>query len=248
VSQTALPLISRTFTLSHGSAIDVRKLYPLIEELREKTGRRLVLAPSSTLPVRAQITSGRYEKRVLVAYRVEKGKTGDLAHEILRAIQMGSAEWDKVAPIPVDKQDGGAAAAARWIQELVNDAWIEERMRAMGIRTRIHNDIMDANLETLERDARPFPSIEDPKLRLIYSMAQYASFLLTRDAASYGRKGERLERHYRELDPQAMSLGIRAAEIVRQHGCLTPVTAGKASQAIIELSGMSKRIRIQEVP
>lgn len=225
--------------------IDIKRLYPLIDELRQTTGKRLALSPSTTLAIRAQVTSEPYDKKVIVSYRPDKCRTGDIAHEILRSVQAGSQDWGRASPIPVDSFDKRSLAAANWIQTVVNDVWVEERLRRLGTRSRIHNDIMDANLETLERDERPYPGIADPNMRQIYSTFQYASFLLTRRFVPYGRKGDLFHKFYSEREPRALNLGIRAAHIVRRHRCLSPITAARAAEELIHLSAMGKRLRLQ---
>jgi len=225
--------------------VDIKRLYPLIEELRRKTGRRIALSPSSTLAVRAQLASEPYAKKVVVSYRVDSSTTGDVAHEILRAIQIGSTDWEKACPVPIDRFDKDSELVASWIQTLVNDVWVEDRIRRLAMRSKIHNEVLDTNLETLERDEMPYPGIEDSHHRLIYSMIQFASFLVTRKRISYGRRGELFERFYREREPKAMNVAITAAKIVRRHGCLSPKTAALATEELIQLAGMDDRLRLR---
>lgn len=191
------------------------------------------------------MTSDQRQKKVHVAYHPDKCATGDLAHEILRAIQTVSPKWRKTVPKAIGESDLDATSVSSWIWTVVGDGWVEKRLKEFRMRAdETHKDILAANLESLRRDSPPYAHIEEPRARLIYSSLQYSLFLQTHPTIDYGEDGLTFERLYRERDPSAAELGHNASEVISRFRCHTPDEVRAAMGELIQLLGLMKRLSL----
>ncbi|HID17826.1 TPA: hypothetical protein EYP26_06000 [Candidatus Bathyarchaeota archaeon] len=203
----------------------------LLDEVKARTGKKLVLIPRGDIPVRAAVVEGAGEKRIAIQYSPERCEAGDLAHELLRAIRLNDKEWRKMAPAGLEGR-----RASGWIEALVHTPWILLELRRRGLSSSgILMDNFEAALQYLETEDPPYCHVEDPKLRLVFSAVNYALYLLTKDSVDYGERGVAFGLLYRMKDPTALKLGEEAAKIVKDNGCLTLKEAERAMKEIFKL-------------
>lgn len=202
-----------------------------MDEVKARTGKKLVLIPRGDIPVRAALVEGAGEKRIAIQYSPEKCEAGDLAHELLRAIRLNDKGWRRAVPASLEGR-----RAAGWIEALVHTPWILLELRRRGLSSSgILMDNFEANLQYLEAEDPPYCHVEGSKLRLAFSAINYAFYLLTKDSVDYGERGVAFELLYRMKDPTALKLGKEAARIVKENGCLTLEEAERAMKEILKL-------------
>jgi hypothetical protein len=204
------------------------KITSLLDEVKFKTGKKLSLIPRSNLPVRASIIEDN-RKKIAIQYSPEKCEAGDLAYELLRAIQLNSQEWIHEISLNIKEEN----EAVRWIKTLVYTPWIMLELKRRGLNSNgIIFDNFEVNLEYLKEEDPPYCHIENPNLRLIFSIVNYAFYLLTKNEIDYGEKGIIYEKLYRMKDPKALELGEKTVEIIKRNKCLTPKEAANALKDI----------------
>jgi len=206
----------------------------LLDEVKTKTKKKLSLIPRSNLPVRAAMIEDSSRKKIAIQYSPEKCEAGDLAYELLRAIQLNSEEWiHPISPFNLKEKN----EAVKWIKTLVYMPWIIFELKRRGLKNfnGIILDNFEVNLEYLKEEEPPYCHIEDLELRLIFSAVNYAFYLLTKNEVDYGEKGVIYEELYRMKDPKALELGEKTAKIIEQNKCLTPKEAANALKDIFLL-------------
>ncbi|MBS7655988.1 hypothetical protein KEJ50_05775 [Candidatus Bathyarchaeota archaeon] len=207
------------------------KIILLLDEVKAKTGKSLSLIPRSNLPVRASLIEEANRKKITIQYSPEKCEPGDLAYELLRAIQLNDKEWlNATSDLKTNNE------AKKWIKTLVYMPWILFELKRRGLTLKgILLDNFEVNLEYLKEEESPYCHIEDLNLRLIFSAVNYAFYLLTKSEVDYGEKGTVYEELYKMKDPKALKLGEETAKIIEKNKCLTPIEAKNALKEIFSL-------------
>jgi len=207
------------------------KIILLLNEVKAKTGKNLSLIPRSNLPVRAALIEEASRKKIIIQYSPEKCETGDLAYELLRAIQLNNKEWvNATSNLKTNNE------AEKWVKTLVYTPWILFELKHRGLNSKgILLDNFEVNLEHLKEGEPPYCYITDLNLRLIFSAVNYAFYLLTKDYVDYGEKGAVYEELYKMKDSKALKLGEETAKIIKKNKCLTPIEAKNALKEIFSL-------------
>ncbi|MBS7659071.1 MAG: hypothetical protein QW487_07530 [Candidatus Bathyarchaeia archaeon] len=204
----------------------------LLDEVKTKTGKTLSLIPRSNLPVRAALIEDSSRKKIAIQYSPEKCEIGDLAYELLRAIQLNDKEWLN-ATFFINKLNN---EDIKWIKTLVYTPWILSELKRRGLTSKgILLDNFEVNFEYLKEEDPPYCHIEDSNLRLIFSAVNYAFYLLTKNEVDYGEKGVTYEELYKTKDPKALKLGEETAKIIEENKCLTPLEVKNALKEIFLL-------------
>jgi hypothetical protein len=216
------------------------RLTLLLDEVKAKTKKKLSLIPRSNLPVRAAMIEDSSQKKIAIQYSPEKCEAGDLAYELLRAIQLNSKEWIYAISFLNLKEEN---EALKWVKTLVYMPWIMFELKRRGLSFNgIILDNFEVNLEYLKEEDPPYCHIEDVKLRLIFSAVNYAFYLLTKNEVDYGGKGAIYEELYRMKDPKALELGEKTTKIIEQNKCLTPEEAANALKNIFLLLNLKEKV------
>jgi len=211
------------------------RLTALLDEARNKTGKKLVLIPRSNLAVRASILNlGR--RKVAIQYSPDKCDVGDLAYELLAVIQESDEEWRRATTVKIVEDE-----VSSLIEALVRTPWILLQLRRRGLASKgIMKDNFEVNLEYLKSETPPYSHLENPKVRTAFSAVSYAMYLITRSEVNYGEKSVTYELLYKMKDPEAMELGEKAAGIVEKNKCLTPREAQEALKKLLTLLKLEK--------
>jgi hypothetical protein len=203
----------------------------LLDEVKAKTGKKLSLIPRSNLPVRAALIETS-KKKITIQYSPEKCEIGDLAYELLRAMQLSDKEWALYLNLDLKINN----EAVEWIKTLVYTPWILIELKRRGLTSKgLLLDNFEVNLEYLKEEDPPYCHIENLNLRLIFSAVNYALYLLTKNEVNYGEKNAIYEDLYKMKDSKALELGEKAVEIIERNKCLTPIEAKNALKEILLL-------------